>query len=210
MKSHDGHSGKTVSIYRRRFGMMILQAVCIALLFTGCGGCSLNYSVTDADGLTIGYSRLDGNAFVGCVTCAAEQTEIVIPDAYNGLPVTNLGGYFGRGVPTPFYIEPPIAEENVFCTDNSEITESGALPSAKVLNLRYTLKIGKNIKDAAFVRMPVWVAEHDDGTVTVYRPLVYIEVDAGNRVFYAENGVMYRKADHGRVDGFLYALDFEK
>lgn len=78
--------------------------VCSLFTLTAC----TTYDYGDAEDYMIGYSEFNHDAFIGeCFWRGnfGEDMEIVLPDEYNGFPVTRLGGYVGTGYPCPFRID---------------------------------------------------------------------------------------------------------
>ncbi|WP_195543390.1 hypothetical protein [Massiliimalia timonensis] len=67
------------------------------------------------------------DCFAGTYYWDREGMTVTIPDKYHGKPITALGGYFGPGVPTLFFVSPSLPEEKgltLFIGKNiSEINE---------------------------------------------------------------------------------------
>ena len=73
----------------------------LSLLF--CSSCSLTYEYIELDNIDIGYSKIERSAYIGRVSSKdSEDRNIVLPSKYKNIVIKELGGYFGRGVPTPF------------------------------------------------------------------------------------------------------------
>ena len=92
----------------REFLAMILT-ICLMLCFSGCvlEETSLLYSdYTEIDGFYVAINKTANCCFVGSYNCTeyTENLEVTIPDDYEGIPIKRIGGYYGRGVPTPFSI----------------------------------------------------------------------------------------------------------
>lgn len=68
-----------------------------------------------------------------------ENLNIIIPEYYKDLKVTGIGGYFGRGLPMPFYID--ISE--AFDEKTEWINEIDYLD--EIIELPFVLKIPENI-----------------------------------------------------------------
>ena len=83
--------------------LMCISSI-LSLLF--CSSCSLTYDYIEVDNIDIGYSKIERSAYIGRVSCKdSEDRNIVLPSTYNNIVIKELGGYFGRGVPTPFGID---------------------------------------------------------------------------------------------------------
>ena len=100
----------------KKFTALILSIV-LAFLLTGCiDEVSMLYTEdAEKDGLTIVINKTAHCCFVGRFEYT-DETEITVPDEYNGIPITILGGYFGRGVPSPFTIS--LAKKYINAEDN--------------------------------------------------------------------------------------------
>lgn len=70
-------------------------------------------------------------------------------------------------------------------------------------DITFTINIGKNISKTGpymleygiFHEINQYGIERPDGSILVYRPSLYYNVDPENTTFYAEDGVLYRTAD---------------
>lgn len=88
---------------------VLLLAACLILVAASCSSWdwSLKYSKTAQVGnMEFGLNPEGKEAFVA--VCLWDGTEegrrFVIPDTVEGCTVFKMGGYFGRGLPMPFYI----------------------------------------------------------------------------------------------------------
>ena len=140
----------------RKFLAMILT-ICLTLCFSGCvlEETSLLYSdYTEIDGFYIAVNKTANCCFVGGYNCTeyTENLEITIPDDYNGIPIKRMGGYYGRGVPTPFSINladlymnaPEESEYNAVFGGN--IDEFDISEDYVVEDIVFNLNIGENIE----------------------------------------------------------------
>lgn len=176
---------------------------------------SLLYSrETSVDGFELCVNETANTCFVGQYTCReyTENMEITVPDEYDGKKVTRLGGYFGGGVPTPFVIS--VAE--LYINDVSygkyggayhgDIEKFNITDEYTVEELPFVLNIGKNIKIIKNVEMEIYYPHlNEDGTVTFYHPVVYINCSEENRHFYSEDGRLYDKKTDELITDFDYA-----
>ncbi len=142
------------------------------------------------------------------------ERDIYIPDEYDGIKIKELGGYIGRGSPSPFRIQyeynPKIRELTDKSTDEFYGTGVGSFASTaegddvfdEVIYDDFTLHIGKNIKNIdAFD--DVYLFDLKDGRKAAYCPRVYVICDEKNKNFYSEDGILYNK-DGTKVEGFAY------
>ena len=89
--------------------LTVIGAFILCLSLCGCAGCSLAYNFEVEDEFAFCTNKIANCCFVGSCAPSGEERVITIPDEYNGIPITRIGGYFGRGVPEPFCID--LAEE---------------------------------------------------------------------------------------------------
>lgn len=72
----------------------------IIIFFFGALSCSMSYNLDCLDEYFICYSNK--NAFIGAVSYNLDTKNIYLPAEYKGVKVEGLGGYYERGVPSPF------------------------------------------------------------------------------------------------------------
>ena len=92
--------------------IMLLLAVFAVLSVTACGSWdwSLHYDKTyKAGGFDFGLNTEGKEAFAAAYVWdgTEEGRRIVIPDEVEGCTVFKLGGFYGRGLPMPFYVVTP-------------------------------------------------------------------------------------------------------
>ena len=115
-----------------------------------------------------------------------DHMTIVVPDEVDGVPVTSLGGYFGRGVPTFFGVTLPEAyRSSITPQEGMEVQEE----------LVFTVELGKNVKELNCVDMGYDTVAVQLGTATRYRVSYVYQCAEENPTFYARDGVLYRRAD---------------
>ena len=167
---------------------------------------SHNYQkLEDADDGFV-YLLRDGKmkAGVSSVTYdpASGSSLIVIPESYGDYPVVGLGGYVGKGGPSPFDIEVKGVRST---TRVSPSYGYFGKVNGKKVNLIYhdvTLNLGANIKEIYADQNGLYVETGGDrGEVHVVR--VYVNCDPANRNFYSENGRLYDKKGK-LVKGFFW------
>ena len=194
----------------------LLFAVLAILACVSVVGCSrlYDYQVDALDHFDIGYSEKLQRAFVASYHWdgADETKRIVIPDEYNGMRITELGGYYGLGVPCYFGVEIPKAYLNALCPEASQWFHSNVyerIGSVDTVYLSFDLHIGKNIEE--FVEYDLnWFYEGDFFDGQEYQPktiivlLYYVTCDEANETFYAKDGKLYRRQDDQLVSDIFY------
>ena len=103
--------------------LMCISSI-LSLLF--CSSCSLTYDYIEEDNIDIGYSKIERSAYIGRISCKeTEEGNIILPSKYNNIVIKELGGYFGRGVPTAFgidiLIDPSFSYEEMYTTKEEYI-----------------------------------------------------------------------------------------
>lgn len=200
---------------KRLFSVILV----IGLLFslTGCLAeeISLYYDETaEKDGFFFAINETANCCFVGSFNCDeyTENMEITIPDEYEGKPITQIGGYFGRGVPSPFrisvsdiYVNAPEGSE-YHSIYSGDIDEFDIEADYTVQNIVFTLNIGKNIKTIKYVNMDDYYPHiNEDNSITFYHPVVEINCSKENKFFYSKDGKLYDKKTNESVGDFAYA-----
>jgi len=194
----------------------ILLLICLTVCLSGCvfENVSLFYNeYTEANGLLIAVNDMANCCFVGKYTCKDYNPNqaIIIPDAYDNKPITRIGGYYGRGVPTPFYIS--LAELYMNAPEGSDYAAvySGDIQSFdisdnyRVEDVVFRLYIGQYINTISYVAMEDYYPHiNDDGSITFYHPVVNIVCSEDNPHFYSENGKLYHKNSRQLVEDFSY------
>ena len=196
----------------------ILFIIVVSFFTIGLTGCSLGevsllYRESyESDGLFICVNRIANCCFVGSYECEGypDNMEIIIPDEFDGVPIERIGGYYGRGVPTPFGItlyevmNAPKGSEYDFVgfgSRNEFETEECA-----VEDVIFNLHIGKNIKVVEDVDLNEYYPHiNDDGSITYYHPVVNITCSEDNEKFYSKDGKLYYKSSDKLVEKFEYA-----
>ena len=198
----------------KKFIALITVFTCV-LMLSGCvtEEISLLYSDSGSeDNFNFAVNKTANCCFVSSYDCTeyTEDMELTVPDEFNGVPVKRLGGYFGRGVPSPFLIS---LNEYVNAPDGSEyyaIYNEASLISIDdeytVGNIRFILNIGKNIDTVEYVEMDNYYPHiNDDGSITFFHPVVYINCSEDNRHFYSKDGKLYDKATDKLILDFAYS-----
>ena len=172
-------------------------ALFLILCFIPCCGCSLHYGekTITKDYLTYYQSSVSKVCFAGCYEWDGkeESTTITIPDEVDGYKVTKLGGYIGRGVPTPFYID----FSNVGSYYYGDIPDN-----AEIITYHFTLNIGKNLNEIQKVVIDDYFKIND--TEQYARLCFTVNCHKDNKHFYSEDGRLYNKKDNTLITDFNY------
>lgn len=161
---------------------------------------------------TIAINDSGNCCFVGCYTVEkyTDNMEITIPDCYEDIPIERIGGYYGTGVPTPFYID-----TSEYINSPEDSLYSGVFsghPDDFNLDVKYTvvdlpfrLNIGKNINEISNVSMDLYYPyKNDNGSITFYHPVVWITCSTDNEHFYSKDGKLYDKEEDELITVFSY------
>lgn len=173
----------------------------------------LSYDETvQYDNFTIAINDSGNCCFVGCYTVEkyTDNMEITIPDYYEDIPIERIGGYYGTGVPTPFYID-----TSEYINSPEDSLYSGVFsghPDDFNLDVKYTvvdlpfrLNIGKNINEISNVSMDLYYPyKNDNGNITFYHPVVWITCSTDNEHFYSKDGKLYDKEKDELITVFSY------
>ena len=89
------------------------------------------------------------------------------------------------------------------CTSNDSQQSITNILSQSDKDIAFTINIGKNVSGTGPHISDYSILEEiykdgiiqSDGSILVYRPALYFNVDPGNETYYAEDGVLYTKAD---------------
>ena len=160
----------------------LLLAVFVVLSVTACGSWdwSLHYDkMYKAGGFDFGLNTEGKEAFAAAYVWdgTEEGRRIVIPDEAEGCTVFKLGGFYGRGLPMPFYVAVPadLGESAV------PAGEEGGPRTEEIL---FTLVFGPNLTEIGNVRESAdFIAYAEDGKPVQYHPVFAFEVDEKNPAF---------------------------
>lgn len=198
--------------------LALVMSLALAFSMTGCifSDVCLNYTEhVSKNGFQIWVNEKSNRCFVGPYICTnyTPYLVITIPDDYEGIPVTRIGGTFGRGVPTQFcidifdlYVNAPRNSKYYKIFHESMINPDHIEEDYQVEELRFVLNIGKNITQIYDVGMN-WYYPHinDDGSITFYHSVVYVICSDENQYFYSENGKLYDKKTDELIADFEYS-----
>lgn len=181
--------------------------------------CSMYYHATHVDNLTICYNKMNKTAFIGGINLGLNDNhEIVLPNKYEEYTINQLGGFYGRGVPTSFEVylsdlpvvelkdkyseymtkESYIYDETIHWWDSYEIHDvhvSITLPDGLE-----TIKLAHG--DDIFVR----IIDDDSklGFADIWRVVYYFYIDENNSYFYTVDGKLYLRDSDRLMECFIY------
>ena len=197
---------------------LLVISLLLGLIFSLCG-CSLLYThVNNAVGsFDVGCSEKLGKAFLAGYNWdgTEEAMNIVLPESYNGVKITGLGGYTGRGVPAPFRIEPNEKAREILCPNATDWMYAHGRITIEIANvqyLRFKLHISKQIAEIENLSAGGFIiAEYQENGETkeiVYILTCYVTCDEGNNTFYSKDGKLYNRQDNSLVEDIVYE-DFD-
>ena len=205
----------------------ILTIIAMIFILAGC----TEYHYDQMGDFGIGYSASNNKAYVGGYSydLTKSSTDIVIPEEYNGIPITKLGGYFGLGVPTPFGVD--FVHESFPDYESVELISSPKIDmiydiidvkKTEIIYIDFTIYVSKNIEEFVYTSLnrctfveyssECECSEEEfceicegglERTIT-YIPRFYINCDEDNKVFYASEGKLYKRADSSLVEEINY------
>ena len=195
---------------KRILGLLLLVTVICSFC-----GCSLLYDYESyaVGSFDVGYSSALNNAFLGAYNWdgTEENMNIVIPESYNGIKITELGGYFGRGVPSPFTISLTDNALNALCENAMEwqyVSDTANIDNCNIQYLRFELNVSKYISEVEnFYAGDITVAKYVENGEVKYNAYVltcYVTCDADNEKFYAKDGKLYFKETDTLVENIIY------
>lgn len=104
---------------RKKIISVVALVLCISLLFTGCDSVS---TLLSGENETIEYKIENNEATVISVPNKSTVTEIVIPDEYEGVPVTRIADFSATNLEyvTDFYIGKNVREIGMWALENNQ------------------------------------------------------------------------------------------
>lgn len=174
---------------QKRRVVFFLAAVLLAAALFSLWDAAMFYKGPVAEGSQEYYvNKISRRAFAGSYVWDGDPDHmtVTIPDEVDGLPVTALGGYYGRGVPTFFGVTLPEAYR-------STITPQEWMEDQE--ELVFTVELSKHVKELNCVDMGYDTVGVRPGAAVRYHVSYVYQCDAENPIFYARDGVLYRRAD---------------
>lgn len=194
----------------------VLPKLACFLLVSGITGCAMTYDTVKEDPFIFGVSKFDQNAFVGVYFWNPDDSsrDITVPDECQGYRITQLGGYVGRGVPSPFGVNVPledlVAAEEYFATNEMYFFDGlvQQWDGYFLHDVDFNLYLGVNIAEIQFVSMGIYFAvvteDNGDTFATAYRPRFTITCDEDNHHFYSLEGKLYERGTDTLCSEFTY------
>lgn len=195
------------------FALVLSLALCLS-------GCVATYLLSrysesaEKDGFNIAFNSTARRCYVSYYTCReyAESYEITIPDEYDGMPIKQIGGYFGTGFPDPFsislaelYMNAPEESEYFGTFHEDSINDIDIPDEYTVVNVVFKLNIGQNIEVIEYVDMDRYYPHiNEDSSITFYHPVVEIACSEENKHFYSKDGKLYNKSNNELITDFAY------
>ena len=184
-----------------------------------CSGCSFDYAHENnaVGGFDVGYSEKLTDAFLSTYNWDGtdEATHIVVPEEYNGIPITTFGGFYGRGVPRSCDIEPTDDAKKILCEEADEWFHISGIPDGEFeefTTIYFDVHISKNIEKIETLHLGGFIgAEYTKDGVDYRKTFIIlcnVTCDENNKVFYAKDGKLYYKRSGSLVEDIFY-YDFD-
>ena len=191
----------------------MLLAAMLCMSFVGCND-SYQYKIHAQDGFDIGYNTGTNDAYVATYHWDGDENNmrIAIPESYNGMPITALGGYHGLGVPDAFGIELPDAYKNELSSEANFWGWSNVYTDferVETVYLNFNIHISKNLETITLSSLGyICYGKYFDGENYELKALAVLRYtftcDDENRIFYAKDGKLYYKEDNTLVSHIYY------
>lgn len=196
----------------KKFAALLL-AVILCTSFLGCNY-SYQYKTHAQDGFDIGYNTGTHDAYVATYRWDGNENNcnVVIPESYDAMPITALGGYHGLGVPDAFEIRLPDAYKSELSSEANFWGWSNAYTDfsrVETVLLDFHIHISKNIEKIALSNLgDTYVGQYYDGENYELKVLVAFRYtftcDENNETFYAKDGKLYYKENDTLVSDIFY------
>lgn len=197
-------------------GLLIIISSMLLIFIVGCTSInesSLFYTESvEVDNFFISINETANCCFVGNYEYDGEESNkvITVPDEYNGIPITQIGGYYGTGVPTPFQISLCVymntdEDSKYHGIWGGDIEDYNLEEEYTIVDVPFVLNIGKNIKSVKYVSMDEYYPYiNEDESITFFHPVVEINCSEENEYFYSKEGRLYSKKDDKLISDFAY------
>ena len=173
-------------------------------------GCSFAYEYSNGktvDNVYYVFNKFNKTCFAAQYQWDGKSTDIVIQDEVDGHKVTELGGYTGRGVPTPFAI---YYQNNIFNETSAEsdtfVMYESELPETVVVHYKnFNIKIGKYVNSIKVTANFSGYQKID--SYNYIKTLLTFSVSPENNDFQVNDSGMinYVKEGYENTSGFDYA-----
>lgn len=162
---------------------------------------------------------MNKTAFIGGISLGLnDDHEIVLPNKYENYTINQLGGFFGRGVPTSFQVyitDLPEVElkdkDSEYMTDESYIYDETIRwwNSYEVHDVRVSVTLPDSLETIKLAHGDmVHVRIIDDGSklgfADIWRVVYYFYIDENNSYFYTVDGKLYLRDSDRLMECFIY------
>ena len=174
-------------------GLAFLTPMLVLMLLLGEFG--FGYDYDKGQDFYCGYKRALGTAFVSTYYWdgSEEGLDITLPESVFGYRVKSLGMYTGRGGGYAFQLAIPATVGHAWESFGEDLWESSVenYPRARIVELPFTLRVGKNLKHVNIADFNNLYGLDDEGRETLWHVTLSVDCDPANKTFYSENGVLY-------------------
>jgi len=199
---------------------ILITLLALIVSLTGCG--DPTYKAIDPgdfgyyDG---GYSKIRNKAYVASYYWNLEESAKTfrVPDEYDGIPITTLGGYAGAPSPFCFDYDPRglvkgSVWDKMYYSYNSPKIKALLAENAEVIYVDFNVTLGKNIREICEIDIyGAYILEvYSDVGIEYYIVVnrVYFNVDSANKVFYSKDGKLYEKGSDKLISDYITYHDF--
>ena len=201
----------------KRYYKTIISIISVILVCAALFGCTFYTYEQSSDGrFAFGVNKRGKDVF--CMSCewSGGDTSFVIPDEFMGYKVTTLGGYAGRGVPSPFSVQvdlrelyPHDGEYGEYSASDDGYFDEHVDPADDYDILTFNIHLGKNIVNLNYIDGKKYYYKNlfiDDNIESdcLCKIVYYFTVDENNPKLYAEGGKLYYRESGELVTDFFY------
>ena len=182
--------------------------------------CSQFYTANNVDNIFICCNQKLKIAFIGSVDYSiVDSNNVILPSEYDGCTINKLGGYYGRGVPTPFGVnlidlpEVQLKDEyySEFTTSEKYIYEENShlWSDYEIHNVPMNITLPDKLEeiDSTFGK-EILVRILPNGTrlgfAEIWRVVYHFSINENNSHFYTIDGKLYNKETNNLIDVFIY------
>ena len=183
--------------------------------------CSLFYDYDKEGRFGIGYSKIENSAFIADVDYDfGDDRKIILPSDYNGIKIKTLGGYFGRGVPSPFGLSVKAEHffpdaDRYYTTSESNLYDqnSGWWDKTEIVNCPIEIVLPQYLEKIDYLTLDVIsVGEFETKSgktlAKIFRPTFSFSISETNKYFFTRGGKIYNKNDGSLIGGIVYTENF--
>ena len=202
----------------KHFYKTIILIISVLSLRVSLSGCTFYTYEQSTDGrFAFGVNKRGKDVF--CMSCEwnGGDMSFVIPDEFMGYKVATLGGYAGRGVPSPFSVQvdlrelyPHDGEYGEYSASDDEYFNSHVNLADDYDILTFNIHLGKNIVNLNYIDgkkyyyKNLFVGDNNIESDCICKIVYYFTVDENNPKLYAESGKLYYSESGQQVTDFFY------